>query len=386
MKRRFSFILAIVIILLNVSVYADIGIEDELRSYLLADAETGRILEAHNIDQVVEIASISKIMTYILVMDSVNRGDISLDDIILVDKDTERVNGSTFKLREGQTFRVEDLLKASMVVSGNDATYALAKHVAGTEANFANMMTMKAREIGLENAVFYNSTGLPIYPQDIQNMMTTRELFELSNYILKNYPEILEISSLKAVSDADRDFFQWNSNPLIPRIKEVDGLKTGFTNRAGYCHVATFTEEAKDGVREDLRLISIVMGAEDLETRNKTSELLVRYGLNNYEKKVFLDPERAADTLFFEDGKVQEIDVFPDTKFAKLVNKDEDIEVQVDFNSGVKLPIKKDQVVGEARIVENGETIYQTNIRVRDKFAKANFFVIIGRKIKSIFD
>lgn len=386
MKRKISFILAILIIFLNINVYADIGIEDSLRSYILADSKTGKILESYNIDEVIEIASISKIMTYIVVMDSVNGGDISLEDIILVDKDTARVNGSTYKLKEGEEFTVKELLEASLVISGNDATYALAKHVAGTEANFATMMNKKAKDIGLENAVFYNSTGLPIYPEDIQNKMTTRELFELSKYIVENYPEILEISKLKAVSNADRDFFQWNSNPLIPKIKQVDGLKTGFTNRAGYCHVSTFKEQAKKGVRDELRLISIVMGADDIQTRNKMSERLVKYGLENYSKKVFLDPDVPMDKLYFEKGKEQEINVFPNTSFSELVKKDQDIEVVVDFKEDIKLPLKRDEVVGVAKIVENGNTIYSSDLIVRDKLEKANFLVIIGRKINTVFN
>lgn len=386
MKKRISFILLLAIILLNTSVFADIGIEDNLRSYILADAKSGKILEAYNIEEVIEIASISKIMTYIVVMDSIRNEDISLDDIVLVDKDTERVNGSTFKLKEGESFTVEKLLEASLVISGNDATYALAKHVAGTESNFANIMNKKAKDIGLENAIFYNATGLPIYPQDIQNKMTTEELFRLSKYIIENYPDIIEISSLKAVSDADRNFFQWNSNPLIPKIKEVDGLKTGFTNRAGFCHVATFKEEEKKGERDELRLISIVMGAKDINTRNKMSEMLVRYGLNNYEKKVFLDPDVPVDKLYFENGQVQEVNIYPTEKFSELVKKDEDIEVVVDLKNNLKLPLKKEQVIGAAKIVKNGETIFQTDIIVKDRFKRANFFVIIGRKIKKVFN
>ena len=385
MKKKFSLILLVFIVLLSSFSYADIGIEDNLRSYILADTDTGKILESYNIDEVVEIASISKIMSYTVIMDSVTRGDISLDDIIVIDEDTERVNGSTFKLKEGESFTVEELLEASLVISGNDATYALAKHVAGTEWKFAEMMNEKAKEIGLKNAVFYNSTGLPIYPQDIQNQMTTRELFQLSDYILEYYPDILEISRLKAVSVASRDFFQWNSNPLIPKISEVDGLKTGFTNRAGYCHVSTFKEEAKKGERDDLRLIGIVMGAEDLDTRNKMSEFLVRYGLNNYSKKVFLDPDVPLDKLYFEKGEVQEINIFPATGFSKLIKADEDIKTEIDKYEDIKLPIKKNQVVGKVKVVKGNVILEESDLIVKENLNKAKWYVRFIRILKTIF-
>lgn len=386
MKRKLSFTLVFVIILLNTIVYADIGIEDGLRSYILADTKTGRILESYNIDEVVEIASTSKLMTYVVVMDSVSKRDISLEDVVVIDKDTERVNGSTFDLKAGEAFTVKELLEASLVISGNDATYALSKHVAGTEANFAKMMNKKAREIGLVNAVFYNSTGLPIYPQDIQNKMTTKELFQLTNYILKNYPDVIEISRLKAISMASRDFFQWNTNPLIPKIKEVDGLKTGFTNKAGFCHVSTFKEEAKKGERDDLRLIAIVMGADDIDTRNKMSEILVRYGLNNYSKKVFLDPDVPVDSIYFKDGEVQEINIFPNTKFSKLVKEDEDIKIKTNIYKDLKLPLKKDQVIGTVKIMQHEKTLHESELLLRENLKRAKWYIRFVRVIKEFFD
>ena len=385
-KKKLSLILILAVLLLNINVYADIGIEDNLRSYILADSETGKILESYNIDEIVEIASISKIMTYAVVMDHVIKGDISLDDMIRIDADTARIKGSTFDLKEGEEFKVEELLEASLVVSGNDATYALAKYVAGSEAGFAELMNAKAGEIGLENAVFYNSTGLPIYPEDVQNKMTTRELFELANYIINSYPDVIEITKLKAIGMADRDFFHWNSNPLIPKIKEVDGLKTGFTNKAGYCHVATFTKKAKKGQADDLRLIAIVMGAKNLNERNKMGETLVKYGLDNYSNKVFLDSEVPISKLYFENGKVQEINIYPSTNYSELVKEDEDIEIEVDLKDKTTLPLKRDQVVGSVRIVEDGKTVYESDVLVKESLKKANIFVRFGRKIKSIFN
>lgn len=280
---------------------------------------------------------------------------------------------------------VSELLEASLIVSGNDATYALSKHVAGTEANFVKLMNKKAKDIGLVNAKFYNSTGLPIYPENVQNIMTTRELFELSKYILMDYPDILDISRLKSISVASRNFFQLNSNPLIPKISEVDGLKTGFTNKAGYCHVSTFKEDAKKGEREELRLISIVMGAKELDQRNKMSETLVRYGLNNYSKKVFLDTDVPIDKLYFKNGEVQEINVYPKESFSKLTKKGEGTKVEVDIKKNLKLPLKKDKSIGSIKVIKSGEVLYQTDIITKESLRRAKLYTILGRKIIGVF-
>ena len=157
MKRRLSLILIIIMIFTNTAVHSEICMEENLRSYILADFETGQVLESYNIYEVVEIASISKLMTYLVVMDNVSSGNISLEDEIIIDKDTAKVGGSSLKLKEGEVFTVEVLLKGAIVASGNDAAYALAKHVGGTEVEFTKLMNEKAREIKLNSAVFYNS-------------------------------------------------------------------------------------------------------------------------------------------------------------------------------------------------------------------------------------
>ena len=295
MRRKYCLLLVVLIIIIanpilsygkgtlenNNKIYTLGDLKKVFRSYILADYETGEILEEHNIEEVVEIASISKLMSFLVVMDKIEEGKISLDDIIKIDKDTTRIKGSSFKLRVGEEFTVRELLEAAIVISGNDATYALAKHVAGREEDFVILMNEKAKEIGLNNAVFYNSTGLPVEGKDIQNKMTTREILKLSQYIIKNYPSILDICQIKAIEVKDRDFFQINTNPLLFERDEVDGLKTGFTNKAGYSYVSTFNKKGKVGETKDLRLIAIVMGAKDLAERNQLAKVLVeQFGIS----------------------------------------------------------------------------------------------------------
>ena len=329
MKKRINLILAIIIIFTSTVVNGEISMEGKLRSYILADVETGQVLEAYNIGQVVEIASISKLMTYLIVMDNISSGDISLEDKIVIDKDTARIGGSSLKLKEGEIFTVADLLKGALVVSGNDAAYALSKHVAGTEIEFAKLMNKKAREIELDSAIFYNSTGLPVYEINQQNKMTTTDIFKLSQHIIKKYPEVLEISSIRAINMVDRDFYGRNTNPLLMKIKEVDGLKTGYTGAAGWCDVCTFNIEGIENKTKDLRLVSIVMGSKDMNTRDEILRLLVESAIDTYSNRAFLDEEIPIDILETPKGNIGQVNLYPKEGYSKIIRQDEDIKLSL---------------------------------------------------------
>lgn len=386
MKKKVGIIFIIIMIITSSIAYGEVGIENRLRSYILADFETGEILEEYNIDEVVEIASISKLMTYLVVMDEVTKGKISLDDRIIVDEDVARVGGSSLKLEIGEVFKVQELLDAAIVVSGNDATYALAKHIGGTEEGFATMMNEKAIEIGLKNAKFYNSTGLPVVELGVQNRMTTRELFQMSKYIMERYPEVIEISRTPVIEVSSRGYFQRNTNPLLREIKEVDGLKTGFTNKAGYCYVSTFNILGKEHNTEDLRLISIVMGSKGLEERNELAKILVEYGIDKYSKKIFFEEDKSTGIIEFPRGNISEVETFPKEGFSKLIKNSDEVTVKMDLDDKIKLPLKKGDKVGKASVERKGEQIFETDIIVNEDIKKANVFVLFGRYLSNIYD
>lgn len=396
MKRFLSLLLIIMIILTSQLSYGEdaiknlymtpINMKGDLRSYILADFDTGQILEEYNIDETVEIASISKLMSYLVIMDEISKRNISLEDIVTIDKDTTRIKGSSFNLKVGEKFTIKDLLEASIVVSGNDATYALAKHIGGSEENFVKMMNEKGKKIGLENAIFYNCTGLPIEEKDIQNKMTTREIFKLTQYIIKNYPDVLETAKIKSIELVSRNYFQRNTNPLLEEIKEVDGLKTGFTNKAGYCYVSTFNIRGRATKTKDLRLIAIVMGAKELEKRNEMAKLLVEYGLNNYSDKIFLDNKITLRTLEFSKGDITKADVFAENGFSKLVKNDENIVVNVNIDEDIRLPIKKNAKVGNATVEKDGEIIFQSDVLIKEDVNKAKWYVLLVRFIDRLIN
>lgn len=385
MKRRLSLILIVMLIFTNTIVFGEISIEENLRSYILADVETGQVLESYNIEEVVEIASISKLMTYLLVMDNISSGNISLKDSIVIDKDIAKIGGSTLKLKEGEIFTVEELLKGTIVVSGNDAAYALSKHVAGTEVEFAKLMNEKAKEIGLSNASFYNSSGLPIYPIDQQNMMTTVDIFKLSQHIIRKYPQILEISNLRAMKMVDRDFYGRNTNPLLKKIDEIDGLKTGFTNKAGWSYASTFNIEKIDNETKDLRLIFIIMGCEEIYIRNELARNFIESAIDNYSHKIILDEKISSDILELPKGDIGEVEVFPETGYSQIVKKDDNIEVVFSPDENIEFPIFKNQKVGTLEVIENNKIVFKTDAIVKTEVNKGKWQTIFFRKIKNIF-
>ena len=305
MRQLLFFTMIFILSTSSVTFAENIGIENDVSAYLLGDFESGQIVEEYNIDVPLAIASITKLMTYTVVMDEIEKGNISMRDRVVIDKETEEISGSTFDLKEGEKFSVKTLLESALIVSANDSCVALAKYTAGDVSNFVNKMNEKAKEIGLKNTNYLNPSGLP--EKYGQNTMSVRDIFKLSRYILEEYPEVLKITKKPRMSMGiglnikDREFINKNTNPLLKEIDGVDGLKTGFTNEAGYCLVSTISVKGSPEC-EDSRLIGIVMGTESEERRNEISKNLLDYGISNYENKeieVFQNGDLVKDNFIF---------------------------------------------------------------------------------------
>ena len=238
MKRKIVSFCFGILLLMNTSYAENIGIEEDVRAYLISDYDTGHILKEYNSDEIVEIASITKLMTYLVTMDEIEKGRISLRDRVIMDEESIVVGGSTLKINLYESFTVDELLDMALIVSANNGTHRLARHVAGTEENFVQMMNKKASEIGLKSATFYNSTGLPIRGMEDQNKMRVTDILNMSKYIIDKYPEVLERTSKPFLLDSEGEIVK-NTNPTLGGITGVNGLKTGYTNKAGYCLVSS---------------------------------------------------------------------------------------------------------------------------------------------------
>ncbi|HSH35453.1 D-alanyl-D-alanine carboxypeptidase family protein [Schnuerera sp.] len=368
------------ILVLNSIAIASVGIEDEVRSYLLGDYETGQILEEYNIDESIEIASISKLMSYLVVMKNIEEGLFSLNDRVYIDEDITQVNGSSLKLEEGEVFTIDELLKAGMVVSANDAIYALAKYVAGTEENFVKLMNHEANKLGLESGFFVNSTGLP--EGEFQNKMSTEDVFKLSRHIIYEYPEILSLTTIPYIEQKSREYRRENTNPLLNEIKEIDGLKTGFTNKAGHCLVSTFNMQGDNMETENLRLISIVMGTKNEGKRKEIGNKLVQYGLKNYSKRILTNENTPIDIVYMPKSKDKEIEIFPSKNFSIIVKNGEYIDKDILIDENLKLPLKSMDKVGKMVLSKDGNVLEEIDLVVHEYVKKENVIIRILRYIK----
>ena len=261
------------------------GFFDGINTVVVGDATTGEVFYGYNTDEAFPIASTTKLMTYLLTMDAISAGTIGMEDTVTISKAAADLSASkdgTVPLAAGWEVPVAELIQGAMLPSSNECALSLAEYVGGTEASFVEMMNKKAGELGLESAEFYNSNGLPIFTDDIitakkQNKMSGYDMFRLCSHIITTYPQIKDITSLKTsrMDSLNKDLK--NANGLLYNMSEINGLKTGTTDRAGACLVTSLTVNAPDGSHD---IVVVELGAENSQMRLRVSELLARYGKN----------------------------------------------------------------------------------------------------------
>ncbi len=384
--RKVSKVLSLcllLIIITNITVFGEININDNINAALLGDLETGEILYDYNIDEQLAIGSISKLMTYLVMMDAVNNKEISLDDDIVISGHAAATEGSKFGLKSGETVKLSIIVKGMLVVSGNDCATAIAEHVGKTEDNFVKLMNVKASELGLLSASFVNPHGLPINDEETgQNHMSVSDIYKLTRHILIKYPEMLEITKLSELVIPERSFKKSATNPMLGIVEGVDGLKTGYTDKAGICLVSTMPISGKE---QDFRIIGIIMGAQTHDDRlNKTKELL-EYGKNNFTYFKLADAMQEIDKVYINNSKDGKVSVFPTTDYNKVIKNDDIIRTKISYNDSVKAPLQQGDKIGTISVIVNDEEIGQVDAVVNQTIEKANIFVIILRFFSNIF-
>lgn len=260
------------------------GYFNGVNSVLAGDVTTGEIYYKYQADTAYPIASISKLMTCLLVMDALSAGQITLEEQVVVSDAAYALSVSSdgvIALEAGGEITVQDLLLGSLLASSNECALCLAEAVAGSEEAFAQMMNQKAKDLGLSQAIFFNCHGLPVYTNDpvpakLQNRMSAEDMFRLVSYLLRVYPQVTDITSLQSASLESLGIEVKNTNPLLYNMSEVTGLKTGTTNKAGACLVTSLTA---DGGNMEHDLAVIVLGTEDSVERGRVSGLMAKYAL-----------------------------------------------------------------------------------------------------------
>jgi len=357
---------------------AKANIEIKVSTAILQDYLSGEILYEKDPDQKIYPASMTKIMTTIIAFDLIQKGDLSLDDKFLVTENAWRLSKSGYSsmfIMVGDEVSVENLLKGIIVASGNDACVALAEGIAGSEDQFAIMMTAKAKEIGMTNTNFSNSSGI----DHINNYSTVRDILIMSNYLIKNFPENYRYF-------AEKDFTwdrtggdpikQGNRNPLLYKNIGADGIKTGHLAVAKYSLAASI-------FKNNRRFISVGSGFETKNSRSKQSLKLLIWALTNFDTIKIAKSNEKFDTLNVWLGKKEKIEVHTKEDIYKTIPKARKKYLKgiIQYNGPILAPIKKDDIVGKFKVFYKDDLINEYNLYASEDIKKVNMF---SRILKSI--
>ncbi len=330
------------------------------RSAVLMDAISDEILFTQTPEEKIGPASLSKIMTLYLAYDALKNGHAGLSDSVIISERAWKMGGSQMFIEVGESVKFDDLLKGIAVSSGNDACVAVAEYLAGTEEVFADNMNKKAKELGLKNTVFKDSSGLPQEGQ----YTTALDMARLASRFVADHPEALEITLLKEFKF--NGISQPNRNRLVFRDEGVDGIKTGYTRESGYHLVAT----AK---RDGQRFIAVVMGTENDKIREREALKLLNYGFRNFSTVRFFDTGEVLKKIEVWKGKKGEAELAAADSGIITVPKEQEKSVSVVYElpNWITAPVEKGSVVGKAYINLRGKTIKQANIVAKEKVPQA---------------
>lgn len=373
-------ILILIFLLILIPVVKAEEIEDlasNAKSAIMIEASTGEILFQKNAYEKLPPASMTKMMSILLILEEIEKGNLKWDDEIVASETAASMGGSQIFLEAGEKMTVTELLKGISIASGNDATVAMAEKIAGTEEAFVKRMNERAKGLGLKNTHFVNSTGL-----DIDNHYSSAYDMSLIAKELVKHEKILEFTGTYEEylrKDSDNPFWLVNTNRLVRFYKGVDGLKTGYTSSAGYCLTAT----AK---RDDMRLITVVMNEPDTSKRSSDTTKMLDYGYNVYTVENIIDNSTTIDKKKVELGKKEEVDIISKetiTILRKKSDKDRNIVYKANIDK-IVAPVKNGDKVGTIDILEDNKVISTIEATVKENINKASIFTILYRNIKNI--
>ncbi|MCE8052900.1 D-alanyl-D-alanine carboxypeptidase [Halomonas daqingensis] len=344
------------------------------KSWILMDADSGRVLVEHNADERLPPASLTKLMTAYLVERELDRGNINLDDTVRVSENAWRTGGSKMFIEVNTDVTIRDLLYGIIISSGNDASVAVAEHLAGGEAPFADLMNQHATRLGLHNTSFANATGLP-HPEQYSS---ARDMALLSQYIINDYPEHYAVYAEKYFTY--NDIRQPNRNRLLWRDPTVDGLKTGWTTEAGYGLVAS----AK---RDGMRLISVVMGTSSEESRAQETQKLLSYGFRYYETLKLYDQGAVLNSPRIWGGEKNELRVGVDRDVAMTLPRarNEELHARLDIRQDLTAPVNLGDRVGTLEVRLGEEVVGEHPLVALETIEEGGLFKRLFDQVRRFF-
>lgn len=332
-------------------------------SYLLIDVNSGKVIVESNADEQLPPASLTKMMTSYIISSEIMKGNISSDDAVPISVKAWRMGGSKMFIREGTTVPVSELLKGVIIQSGNDASVALAEFVAGDEAAFAEVMNQQASLLGMQQTHFVNATGWPAKG----HLTTARDLSILAKFLIQHFPDHYALYSEKEFTY--NKITQPNRNGLLWRDASVDGLKTGWTEEAGYCLVAS----AK---RDDMRLVSVVMGAKSGRGREQETQKLLSYGFRYYETHHLYSAEQVINSPRLWAGASPVLDLVLAESMVLTVPRGQrdNLQATIEVDKNITAPISAGQSYGVLNISLNGEVLEQRELLAANNIEAAPLF------------
>ena len=345
---------------------AENDVDISSRSGILMDYASGEILFAKNAETHLPVASMVKMMTILIALEEYDANNVTLDTMISTTENASGMGGSQVFIDPYVEYSFEDLLKSVIMASANDASVALAEYFNGNEKSFVNRMNKRAKELGMTNTNYVNCTGLPApeqYSCAKDSAILMREI--LKHDLYHNYSSIW-MDTLTHPSGRETELV--NTNKLIRYFEGCDGGKTGSTNEAGCC----LTASAK---RNDMRLISVIIGAENSKTRFNESSLLLSYGFANFENKLLVDISAPLKKVKVNKGKLDEVDVYGEENFSVIVKKGDNAtyETNMEIPDAVKAPLENGDVVGKVVITKEGSVIKEVNVIVKEDIKHSSY-------------
>ncbi|PGL72021.1 D-alanyl-D-alanine carboxypeptidase [Bacillus sp. AFS055030] len=353
----------------------DVRLAKNALSSVIIEQDTGKILYEKDARKELPPASMTKIMTMLIIMEEINKGDLKLDDKVMTSEHAASMGGSQIFLEPGEEMTVREMLKGIAIASGNDASVAMAEKISGTEEAFVALMNKKVKQLGLKNTHFENPTGLPApghYSSAYDMAVMGRELlkYPLITKFTGTYEDYLR-------KDTEKQFWLVNTNKLVRFYPGADGLKTGFTAEAKYCLTAT----AK---KNNMRVVSVIMGAPTSKERNAQMTNMLDYAFNQYQVKQLIKQGESIERLNISKGKSKGVNVITKSPVSVVLKKGQamnKITKDIKLNKHMQAPIKKGQVVGVLVLKQGNKVLSKTDLVANKSVSKANWYDLFKRTV-----
>lgn len=377
MKKIFLFLILSFIFITNTKA-ENLKLAENAKSAILIEASTGEVLFEKNADEKLVPASMTKMMSMLLIIESIENKILKWNQKITVSEHASSMGGSQILLETGEKMTVKDLFKGVAIASGNDAVVALAEAIAGTEDEFVNMMNKKAKQLNLKNTNFKTPHGL----DTANHYSSARDMSIIAKELVK-HKKVLEFTKIYEDylrKNTDKKIWLVNTNRLVRFYEGVDGLKTGYTKEAGYCLTATIE-------KENMRIIAIVMGEPDSKTRSKEISEMLDYSYAQFKTENLLKNKSSIGKYEVDKGKEKYVTIIPKDK-ATILRKKSETLAHASYKIklyNLKAPLKKGDIVGKLKIQENNKTIRTIDLTVNKNIKKANILELYIRNLKDIF-